>query len=166
MDRIIMLKQNIKRTTINRLLVLAIIFVSAGSILLFGLGLNRTYSTDVSLRELNEHPSNYVNKKVKAVGYLIKHTAPHFGDTYILCEGDPRNLYFAYNPCIAITGTTSIIDPYIGFIYNGTNYEVALSPCSFAVPCRVIVTGVFIDRNEIVDASQYAIEVSSVTFTE
>jgi hypothetical protein len=161
-----MFKQNIKRSTINRLLVLAIILVSAGSILLFGLGLNRTYSYDVSLRELNEHPSNYVNKKVKTVGYLTKHSAPHFGDTYHLCEGDPRNLYFAYNPCIAINGTPSIIDPYVGIIYNGTNYEVVPSPCSFAVLCRVVVTGVFIDRNEIVDASQYAIEVSSVTFTE
>jgi hypothetical protein len=161
-----MFKQNIKRSTINRLLVLAIILVSAGSILLFGLGLNRTYSYDVSLRELNEHPSNYVNKKVKTVGYLTKHSAPHFGDTYHLCEGDPRNLYFAYNPCIAITGTSSIIDPYVGIIYNGTDYEVVLSSCSFAVPCRVVVTGIFIDRNGIFDASQYAIEVSSVTFTE
>ena len=145
---------------------LAIMLVSAGSILLFGLEHDRTYSYDVSLRELNEHPSNYVNNKVKAVGYLVKHTAPHFGDSYSLCEGDPRNLYFAYNPCITITGTNSIIDPYVGFTYNGTDYEVVLSPCSFAVPCRVIVTGVFIDRNGIVDASQYAIEVSSVTFTE
>jgi len=160
-------KQTIKgRTTIRiRLLAMALVLVFMGAFVFFALGPGWLYPRDVSLRQLNEHPSVYVGQKVKAVGYLVKHVAPHLGDTYILCEGDPRNLYFAYNPCIAVAGASSTIDPYISIIYDGTNYEVALSPCSFAVPCRVVVSGIFIDRGPVTDASQYAIEASSVTWT-
>jgi hypothetical protein len=104
---------------------------------------------------------------VNVVGYLVKHTAPHFGDTYTLCEGDPRNLYFAENPCIAVSGSeTTALDPHLSFVYDGTNYEVALSPCSFAIPCRVVVSGVLIDRGPVTDASRYVIEVSSATWHE
>jgi hypothetical protein len=104
---------------------------------------------------------------VNVIGYLVKHTAPHFGDTYTLCEGDPRNLYFAENPCIAVSGSESTaIDPCLSFVYNGTNYEVALSPCSFALPCRVVVSGVLIDRGPVTDASEYVIEASSMAWHE
>ena len=155
------------RTTVGiRLLAIVLILVFMGAFAFFGLGPGWLYPRDVSVRQLHERPSVYVGQQVKAVGYLVKHTAPHFGDTYTLCEGDPRNLYFAENPCVAVAGPPATIDPYLSLLYNGTNYEVALSPCSFAVPCRVVVSGVFTDRGPVIDASQYVIEASSVAWHE
>jgi len=163
-----MTKQTIKNrtTVVVRLLAIALILIFLGAFVFFALGPGWLYPCDVSVRQLHERPSVYIGQRVNAVGYLVKHTAPHFGDTYTLCEGDPRNLYFAYNPCIAVAGASSTIDPYPSLLYNGTNYEVALSPCSFAVPCRVVVSGVFIDRGPVIDASQYVIEASSVAWHE
>ena len=159
-------KRAVKKRTATglRLLAITLILFVMSTLALLSWGPGRLYSHDVSVRQLYENPSAYTGQKVSATGYLIKHTAPHFGDTYNLCEGDPRNLYFAVNPCIAVEGASSTLDRYISFTYNGTSYEVALSPCSFAAPCRVIVSGVFIDRGPVTDASQYAIEVSSVTW--
>lgn len=149
------------------LLAVVLILVSIGASVFFGLGPGWLYPRDLSVRQLHDHPSIYIGQKVNVIGYLVKHTAPHFGDTYTLCEGDPRNLYFAENPCIAVSGSESTaLDPYLSFVYNGTNYEVALSPCSFAMPCRVVVSGVLIDRGPVTDVSQYVIEVSSVTWHE
>jgi len=167
-DRAIVTEQTVKnKTNVGiRLLAIVLILVFLGAFVFFGLGPGWLYQRDVSVRELNEHPSLYLSQKVKTVGYLVKHTAPHFGDTYTLCEGDPRNLYFAYNPCIAVAGASSTIDLYVSLFYNGANYEVALSPCSFAVPCRVVVSGVFKDRGPVTDASQYVIEASSVAWHE
>ena len=144
------------------LLAIVLILVVMSAIVLLSLGPGRLYSNDVSVRQLYEDPSAYSGQKVSVTGYLLKHTAPHFGDTYILCEGDPRNLYFTVNPCIAVVGASSMLDRYLSFTYNGTSYEVALSPCSFAFPCRVVVSGVFIDRGPVIDVSQYIIEISSV----
>lgn len=149
-----------------QLLAIALILVLVTAIVFFSLGSGWLCRRDVSVRQLHEHPSIYIGQKVNVVGYLVKHTAPHFGDDYTLCEGDPRNLYFAVNPCIAVDGESSTIDAHLSLMYNGTNYEVALSPCSFAVPCRVIVSGVFIDRGPVTDASQYLIEASSVAWHE
>ena len=149
-----------------RLLATLLILVFGGAFVFFALGPGRFYSRGVSIRELYEHPSVYVGQKVNVVGYLVKHTGLHFGDDYSLCEGDPRNLYFAVNPCIAVAGSSSTIDRYISLIYNGTDYEVAPSPCSFAVPCRVVVSGVFIDRGLVADVSQYVIEASSLAWHE
>jgi hypothetical protein len=141
-------------------IVLILVFVVASSF--FALGPGWLYPRDASVRELHEHPSAHIGQKVNVVGYLVKHTAPHFGDNYTLCEGDPRNLYFAVNPCVAVLGQSSEIDRYVSLTYDGTNYEVALSPCSYAVPCRVVVSGVFIDRGAVTDASRYVIESSSL----
>ena len=149
-----------------RLLATLLILVFVGAFVFFALGPGRLYPHEVSIRELYEHPSVYVGQKVSVVGYLVKHTALHFGDDYTLCEGDPRNLYFAVNPCIAVAGSSSTIDLYLSLIYNGTNYEVPPSPCSFAVPCRVHVSGVFIDRGTVTDVSQYVIEGSSLAWHE
>jgi len=155
------------RSTVGiRLLAIVLILVFAGVFVFFALGPGRLYPRDVSIRQLHEHPSVHAGQQVKAVGYLVKHTAPHFGDDYTLCEGDPRNLYFAENPCVAVAGPPATIDQYLSLVYNGTNYEVVLSPCSFAVPCRVVVSGVFMDRGPVTDASQYVIEASSVTWHE
>lgn len=167
-DRVIVTEQTIKnRTTIRiRLLAVLLILVFMGAFVFFGLGPGWLYPRDVSVRELHEHPSLYVGQKVKAIGYLVKHTGAQFGDDYGLCEGDPRNLYFAQNPCIAVVGASSTIDPYASLLYDGTSYEVALSPCSFAVPCRVLVSGFFVDRGPVTDASQYVIEASSVAWHE
>jgi hypothetical protein len=165
LDRAVVSENTRNRTAIGiRLLPIVIILVLVGAFVFFGLGPGWLYPREVSVRELHEHSSAYVGQKVNAVGYLVKHTAPHFGDNYNLCEGDPRNLYFALNPCIAVVAAPSTIDPYLSLIYNGTSYEVPLSPCSFAVPCRVVVSGVFMDRGPVTDASQYAIETSSVAW--
>ena len=155
-----------KNRTLIRICLLAtlLILVLAGTWVFFSLGPGWLYPRDVSVGELYERPAFHVGQKVNTVGYLVKHAAPHFGDDYILCEGDPRNMYFAVNPCIAVVGSSSTIDRYISLVFNGTNYEVAPSPCSFAVPCRVVVTGVFVDRGTVSDASQYVIEASSCTW--
>jgi hypothetical protein len=146
---------------------MVLILVFVGAFVFFGLGPGWLYSRDLSVRQLHDHPSIYVSEKVNVIGYLVKHTPPHFGDTYTLCEGDPRNLYFAENPCITVSGTASTaIDAYHSFVYNGTSYEVVLSPCSFAMPCRVAVSGVLIDRGPVTDTSQYVIEASSVAWHE
>jgi hypothetical protein len=165
MGQTVMSEQTIRKRTTIRVLAIVLIPVFTGAIVFFALGSGWMYPRDVSVRQLQEHPSVYVNQKVNAVGYLVKHTAPHFGDIYTLCEGDPRNLYFAVNPCIAVAGASSMIDPYLSFIYNGTKYETPLSPCDYAVPCRVVVSGVFLDRGPVTDASQYIIEASSVTWS-
>jgi len=158
--------KTIKHRTTVKILAIVIIVVLLGAFAYFRLGPGWVYERDVSVRELHEHPSLYLGQRVKTIGYLVKHIAPHFGDTYTLCEGDPRNLYFAYNPCIAVAGASSTIDPYVSLFHNGTSYEVAPSPCSFAVPCRVVVSGVFIDRGPVTDASQYVIEASSTAWHE
>jgi hypothetical protein len=157
-----------KRTTAEiRLLATVLILVFMGAFVFFGLWPGWLYPCDLSVRQLHDHPSIYVGQKVNVIGYLVKHAAPHFGDTYTLCEGDPRNLYFAENPCIAVSAEAStVIDPYLSFVYSGTNYEVALSPCSFAMPCRVVVSGVLTDRGRLTDASRYVIETSSVAWHE
>lgn len=166
-DRAIVTQQTKNRTTAGiRLLAIVLMLLLVGAFCLFALGPGWLYPRDVSARQLHERPSIYVGQRVNVVGYLVKHIAPHFGDDYNLCEGDPRNLYFAVNPCIAVGGESSAIDAHLSLIHNGTNYEVALSPCSFAFPCRVIVSGVFIDRGQVTDASQYVIEASSVTWHE
>lgn len=155
------------KTTVRiRLLAGVLILVFVGAFVLFALGLGWLYPRDVSIKQLHEHPTVYAGQQVKAVGYLVKHTAPHLGDDYTLCEGDPRNLYFAENPCVAVAGPTATIDLYLSFLYNGTSYEAALSPCSFAFPCRVLVSGVFTDRGPVTDASQYVIEASSLAWHE
>jgi len=155
------------RNTVGiRLVAIALILVFVGVLVFFALGPGWLYPRDVPVRQLREHPIVYAGQQVKAVGYLVKHTAPHFGDDYTLCEGDPRNLYFAENPCVTVAGPTATIDLYLSFLYNGTSYEIALSPCSFAFPCRVVVSGVFTDRGPVTDASQYVIEASSVAWHE
>jgi len=159
-------KQNIKnRTTINiRLLAIMLILVFVGAIVIITLAPGRLCPRDVSVGQLYEHPSVYVGQKVSVVGYLVKHAAPHFGDTYTLCEGDPRNVYFAVNPCIAVAGAPSTIDTHLSFIYDGIDYAVAPSPCSFAVPCCVVLSGVFVDRGPATDAARYVLEVSSAAW--
>ena len=155
------------RTAVGiRILTVVLILVFMCAFAFYGLGPGWLYPRDLSVRELREHPSNYVGQKVSVIGFLVKHTALHFGDTYTLCEGDPRNLYFAQNPCIAVVATRSAIDPYLSLLYNGTDYEVALSPCSFAVPCSVVVSGVFTNRGPVTDTSQYVIETLSVAWHE
>ena len=166
-DPTVMTGQTKNRTAVRtRHLGIVLILVFIGALLFFASSPGRLYPLDVSVRQLQEHPSAYVGQKLNTIGYLVKHTAPHFGDSYTLCEGDPRNLYFAVNPCIAVTGASSTIDLYLSLIYNGTDYEVPLSPCSFAFPCRVMVSGVFMDRGPVTDASQYVIEASSVAWHE
>jgi len=149
-----------------RLLAIVLMLVFVSALVFYGLGPGWLYSRDVPVRQFHEHPSVYAGQKVRTVGYLVKHTAPHLGETYTLCEGDPRNLYFAENPCIAVVGASTAIEPYISFVYDGTSYEVVLSPCSFAMPCRVLVSGVFVDRGPVIDASQYVIEASSAAWHE
>jgi len=153
------------RTTVT-ILAIVLILVVVGAFLFFAFGPGRLYPREVSIRQLRENPSLYAGQQVKTVGYLVKHTAPHFGDTYTLCEGDPRNLYFAENPCVAVAGPPATIDLHLSFLYNGTNYEVVLSPCSFAVPCRVLVSGAVTNRGPVTDASQCVIEASSVAWHE
>lgn len=155
-----------RTAVVIRLLGIVLILVFVGASLFFALGPGWLYPRDVSVRQLQEHPSTYVGQKVSAVGYLVKHSAPHFGDSYTLCEGDPRNLYFAVNPCVAVAGASSTIDPYLSLLYDGSDYEVVLSPCSFAVPCRAVVAGFFKDRGPVTDAAQYVIEASSVSWHE
>jgi hypothetical protein len=147
-----------------RLLAVVLLLTIVGALVFYGLGPGRIYPHDVSVRQLHEHPSVYVGQKVRAIGYLVKYVGPHFGENYSLCEGDPRNLYFAENPCIAVAGASTMIDRYISVVYDGTNYEVAPSPCSFAVPCRVAISGVFIDQGPVTDGSQYVIEASSAAW--
>lgn len=155
------------RTTVGiRLLAVMLILVFMGASVFFVLAPGRLHPREVSVRQLYERSSTYVGQKVTSVGYLVKYSAPHFGDDYSLCEGDPRNLYFAVNPCIAVVAAPSTIDSHISFVYNGTDYEVPLSICSFSFPCHVVVSGVFVDRGPVADASQYAIEASSVAWHE
>ena len=157
-----MVTRTIKSKAIVGILALVLMLAFIGVFAFFGLGPGWLYPRDVSVRELHEHPSAYVGQQVKAIGYLVKHTAPHFGDTYNLCEGDPRNLYFAVNPCISVSGESPAIESFASLIYNGTSYEVR--PCPFVAPCRVVVSGVFIDRGPVIDASQYVIEASSAAW--
>ena len=142
-DRTYLSTDRTKNRTLIRVCFLAalLILVLASTWVFFSLGPGWLYSRDVSVRELYERSAFHVGQKVNAVGYLVKLAAPHFGDDYSLCEGDPRNMYFAVNPCIAVAGSSSTIDRYTSLIFNGTNYEVAPSPCSFAVPCRVAERG-------------------------
>ena len=163
-----MATEQAKNRTVVRIRFLAImlILVFVAALVFFALGPGWLYPRDASVRELHEHASTYVGQKVNVVGYLVKHTTPHSGDDYTLCEGDPRNLYFAVNPCVAVLGKSSEIDRYISLTYDGTNYEVVLSPCSYAVPCRVVVSGVFMDRGAVTDASRYVIESSSLAWHE
>ncbi len=149
-----------------RLLATVLLIIFVGAFILFVAAPGRLYPRELSVRELYQHPSNYVGQKVSAVGYLVKYSAPRFGDDYNLCEGDPRNEYFAVNPCIAVGGSSSAIDRYLALTYNGTKYEVVQSPCSFAAPCRVEVSGVFVDRGPVTDASQYVVEATSMTWHE
>ena len=166
-DRAIATEQAKDRTAVGiRLVAIMLILVFVAALVFFTLGPGRLYPRDASVGELHEHPSVYVGQKVNVVGYLVKHTAPHFGDDYSLCEGDPRNLYFAVNPCVAALGQSSEIDRYLSLTYDGTNYEVAPSPCSYAVPCRVVVSGFFTSRGAVTDASRYVIEASSLAWHE
>jgi hypothetical protein len=154
-----------KKTTPRiRLLAVVVILVLMGALAFFVLSPGWLYPREVSVRQLHEHPSAYVGQKVTSVGYIVKYSAPHFGDDYNLCQGDPRNMYFAPNPCVAVIATPSTIENYISFIYNGTDYEVPFSICSFAFPCRVMVSGIFVDRGPVTDASQYVIEASSMAW--
>ena len=167
MDHAVVGENSGNRTNVGiRLLAIALILVFIGALVFFGLGPSWLYPREVSVRQLHEHSSSYVGQKVTSVGYLVKHAPLHFGDDYDLCEGDPRNLYFALNPCIALAAAPSAIDRYVSFVYNGTVYEVPLSPCSFAVPCRVVVSGVFVDRGPVTNASQYVIETTSIAWHE
>ena len=166
-DRAVVSENSGNRTTVRiRLLAVVLILVFVGASVFFVLGPGRLRPREVSVRQLLERSSAYVGQKVVSVGYLVKYSTPHFGDDYSLCEGDPRNLYFAVNPCIAVVAASSTIDSHISFIYNGTDYEAPLSPCSFSVPCRVVVSGVFVDRGLVAGASQYAIEASSMAWHE
>jgi len=166
-DRAVVSEDSGNSTTVRiRLLAVVLILVFMGALFFFVLEPGRLYPREVSVRQLHERSSAYVGRKVTSVGYLVKYSAPHFGDDYNLCEGDPRNLYFAPNPCIAVVAAPSTIDSYISLIYNGTAYEAPLSPCSFSVPCRVVVSGIFVDRGPVADASQYAIEASSMAWHE
>jgi hypothetical protein len=144
-----------------RLLAIVLILIFVGAFIFFTLDHDFFRPRDVSIGELYDHPSGYIGRKVNAVGYLVKYTSPHLGDDYRLYEGDPRNLYFAINPSIAVSGKSSIVDLYLSFTYDGSRYVTAPSPCSFAVPCRVAVSGVFTDRGAVTDVSQYVIEASS-----
>jgi hypothetical protein len=165
--RAIATDQTKNRTTVGiRLVVVMLMLVFVGALVFLALGPSWLYPRDASVRELQEHPLTYVGRKVNVVGYNVKHNAPHFGDDYTLCEGDPRNLYFAVNPCVTVLGQSSEIDRYLSLTYDGTNYEVVLSPCSFAVPCRVVISGVFIDRGAVTDASRYVFETSSLAWHE
>jgi hypothetical protein len=149
-----------------RLLAIVLILVFASAFIFFTLDHDLFHPQDVSIGQLYDHPSGYIGRKVNAVGYLVKYTAPHLGGDYRLYEGDPRNLYFAVNPSIAVSGESSIVDRYISFTYDGNKYVAAPSPCSFAVPCRVAVSGVFTDRGAVTDVSQYVIEASTFTWHE
>jgi hypothetical protein len=154
------------RTIRIRLLAIVLILVFVSAFIFFTLDRDVFRPQDVSIGELYDHPSKYIGRKVNAVGYLVKYIAPHLGDDYRLYEGDPRNLYFAVNPSIAVSGKPSIVDQYISFTYDGSNYVAAPSPCSFAVPCRVVVSGVFTNRGQVTDVSQYVIEASSFAWHE
>jgi hypothetical protein len=98
-----------------RVLAIVLILVFAGAFIFFTLDRDLFRPRDVSIGELYDRPSGYIGRKVNAVGYLVKYTAPHLGDDYRLYEGDPRNLYFAVNPSIAVSGESSIVDRYISF---------------------------------------------------
>jgi len=166
-DRVIVTEQAKNRTAVGiRLVAIMLILVFVAALVFFALGPGWLYPREASVRELHEHPSVYVGQEVNVVGYLVKHTMLHFGDDYTLCEGDPRNLYFAVNPCVAVLGQSSEIDRYLSLTCDGINYEVVPSPCSYAVPCRVVVSGVFIDLGAVTDASRYVIEVSSLAWHE
>jgi hypothetical protein len=155
------------RTAVRiRLLAVVLILVFVGAFIFFTLDHDLFRPRDVSIGELYDHPTVYIGRKVNAVGYLVKYTGPHLGDDYRLYEGDPRNLYFAVNPSIAVSHKSSIADRYLSFTYDGSKYEAAPSPCSFALPCRVAVSGVFTDRGAVTDVSQYAIEASSFAWHE
>jgi hypothetical protein len=162
-----MMEKTGKGTAVRiRLLAIVLILVFVSAFIFFTLDRDVFRPRDVSIGELYDHPSSYIGRKVNAVGYLVKYTAPHLGDDYRLYEGDPRNLYFAVNPSIAVSGEPSIVDRYLSFTYDGSKYEAAPSPCSFAVPCRVAVSGVFTNRGAVTDVSQYVIEASSFAWHE
>jgi hypothetical protein len=150
----------------TRFLAIVLILVFVSAFIFFTLDRDLFRPQDVSIGELYDHPSRYIGRKVNAVGYLVKYVAPHLGDDYRLYDGDPRNLYFAVNPSIAVSGRQSIVDQYLSFTYDGSEYVAAPSPCSLAVPCRVAVSGVFIDRGAVTDVSQYVIEASSFAWHE
>jgi hypothetical protein len=149
-----------------RLLAMVLILVFVGAFMFFTLDRGLFRPQDVSIGELYDHPSWYIGRKVNAVGYLVKYTAPHLGDDYRLYQGDPRNLYFAVNPSIAVSGESSIVDRYLSFTYDGSKYVAAPSPCSFAVPCLVAVSGMFANQGAVADVSQYMIEASSFAWHE
>jgi hypothetical protein len=149
-----------------RLLAIVLILVFVSAFIFFTLDRDLFRPQEVSIGELYDHPSTYIGRKVNALGYLVKYVAPHLGDDYRLYEGDPRNLYIAVNPSIAVSGKPSIVDRYLSFTYDGSEYVAAPSPCSLAVPCRVAVSGVFIDRGAVTDVSQYVIEALSFAWHE
>ena len=149
-----------------RVLAVVLILVFGGAFIFFTLDRELFRPRDVSIGELYAHPSGYIGRKVNAVGYLVKYTVPHLGDDYRLYEGDPRNLYFAFNPSIAVFGKSSTVDRYLSFTYDGSKYVAVPSPCSLAVPCRVAVSGVFTDRGAVTGVSQYVIEASSFAWHE
>ena len=154
------------KTIRTRLLAIVLILVFVSAFIFFTLDRDVFRPQDVSIGELYNHPSMYIGRKVNTVGYLVKYVAPHLGDDYRLFETDPRNLYFAVNPSIAVSGEPSTADRYISFTYDGSSYMAAPSPCSLAVPCRVAVSGVFTNRGQVTDASQYVIEASSFAWHE
>jgi hypothetical protein len=149
-----------------RLLAVVLILVFVGAFIFFTVDHDLFRPQDVSIGELYHHPSVYIGLKVNTVGYLVKYTAPHLGDYHRLYQGDPRNLYFAVNPSIAVSGESSLVDRYLSFTYDGSKFVVVPSPCSFAVPCRVAVSGVFTDRGGVTNLSQYVIEASSFAWHE
>jgi hypothetical protein len=149
-----------------RLLAIVLILVFVGAFIFFTLDHDLFRPRDVSIGELYAHPSEHIGQRVNAVGYLVKYITPRLGDDYRLYEGDPRNLYFAVNPSIAVSGESSAADRHISFTYDGSKYMAAPSPCSFAFPCRVAVTGVFTNRGAVADVSQYVIEASSFAWHE
>jgi hypothetical protein len=155
------------RTAVRiRLLAILLILVFVSAFVFFTLDRDLFRPRAVSIGELCDHPSAYIGRKVNAVGYLVKYIVPHLGDDYRLYEGDPRNVYFAVNPSIAVSGESSIVDRYLSFTYDGSKYLAAASPCSFALPCRVGVSGVFTNRSAATDVSQYVIEASSFAWHE
>ena len=134
-DRAIATEQAKDRTAVGiRLVAIMLILVFVAALVFFTLGPGRLYPRDASVGELHEHPSVYVGQKVNVVGYLVKHTAPHFGDDYSLCEGDPRNLYFAVNPCVAVLGQSSEIDRYLSLPMTGPTMRLLLRPVLMLCP--------------------------------
>ena len=61
-----------------RLLAIALILVHMRAFVFFSFGPEWLYPPDVSVRELEAHSSAYVGQGMNVVGYLVKHTGPHF----------------------------------------------------------------------------------------